>query len=113
MIDPEAGGEQLAQQIAGELDAEIAEHSQKPMPMALAAQRLSEAVGSRKLAHPGQPELTRHVLAAAPKPVGEGWRLAKPRRSGAVIDGAVALAMALSAVMSPEDVETYPEFAWG
>ncbi len=96
VIDPEAGGEQLAQQIAGELDAEVAEHSQKPQAMALAAQRLSEAVGKRTLRHPGNRDLTQHVLAAAPKSVGEGWRLVKPKRNGAVIDGAIALAMAIS-----------------
>lgn len=97
VIDPEAGGEQLAQQISSELDCIVIEHSQKPAPMALAAQRLSEMISGRKLAHRGESELTRHVLAASPKAVGEGWRLVKPRlRSGAVIDGAIALAMAVS-----------------
>ena len=102
VIDPEAGGEQLAQQIDGELDAEVAEHSQKPLPMALAAQRLSEAVGSGKLAHRATPEFSRHVLAAVPKSVGEGWRLVKPRRSNAVIDACVALAMAVSVATASE-----------
>ena len=37
-----------------------------------------------------------HVLAAKPKPVGEGWRLVKPTRGGAKIDAAIALAMAVS-----------------
>jgi phage terminase large subunit-like protein len=96
VIDPEAGGQQLAQQIENELDAEVIEHSQKNVPMANAAQKLSEAISSGVLRHPGDQDLTRHVLAAAPRPVGEGWRLVKPKRSSAVIDGAVALAMAVS-----------------
>lgn len=106
VIDPEAGGEQLAQQAAADLDAEIVEHSQKASAMALAAQRLSEVIGKRELRHRGSPELTRHVLAASPKPVGEGWRLVKPKRAGAVIDGAVALAMAVS-VASVEQTSGY------
>ncbi len=96
VVDPEADGEQLAQQIESELEAEVVEHSQKPVAMALAAQRLGEALATRKLRHRGYPVLTQHVLAAAPKPVGEGWRLVKPKRASAVIDGAVALAMAVS-----------------
>jgi phage terminase large subunit-like protein len=110
VIDPEAGGEQLAQQIDGELNGEVVEHSQKPATMALAAQRLSEAIGAKKLAHRGYPELTKHVLAAAPKSVGEGWRLVKPKRSGAVIDGAIALAMAVS--VATGETESEPLFAF-
>jgi phage terminase large subunit-like protein len=104
VIDPEAGGEQLAQQIERELDAEVVTYSQKPMAMALAAERLSKTIGERKLRHSGDPGLTQHVLAAAAKPVGESWRLVKPKsRSGAsaVIDAAVALAMALSVAQAP------------
>jgi phage terminase large subunit-like protein len=105
VIDPEADGEQLAQRLDAELECEVVEHSQKPTPMALAAQRLSEAIASKRIRHPGNRELTTHILAAAPKPVGEGWRLVKPKRSNAVIDGAVALAMAISvASAEPEPV---------
>jgi phage terminase large subunit-like protein len=96
VVDPEAGGEQLAQQIDAELEATVIEHSQKPLPMALAAQRLSEAISERRIRHRGDPDLTRHVLAASPKPVGEGWRFVKPRLRTGVIDGAIALAMAVS-----------------
>jgi phage terminase large subunit-like protein len=107
VLDPEAGGEQLAQQIEGELEADVVAHSQKPQPMALAAQRLSEAIAGQSLRQPGHPELTRHVLAAAAKSVGEGWRLVKPKRSSAVIDAAIALAMALSVATAVE-----PETEW-
>jgi hypothetical protein len=71
-------------------------HSQKPLPMALAAQRLSEAISERRIRHRGDPDLTRHVVAASPKPVGEGWRFVKPKLRTGVIDGAIALAMAVS-----------------
>jgi phage terminase large subunit-like protein len=108
VIDPEADGEQLAQRLDRELECEVVEHSQKPTAMALAAQRLSEAIASQKLRHPGNSELTTHVLAAAPKPVGEGWRLVKPKRSNAVIDGAIALAMALSVGMADPEPDWEP-----
>jgi phage terminase large subunit-like protein len=96
VIDPEMDGEQLAQQMEDELNAEVTTYSQKNTPMALAAQRLSEAISSSRIRHPGIFELTRHVLAASPRQVGEMWKLGKPRRSGAKIDAAVALAMAVS-----------------
>jgi phage terminase large subunit-like protein len=112
VIDPEAGGEQIAQQAESELDVDVMEHSQKPMVMALAAQRLSEVIGKGLLAHPGDPVLSRHVLAAAPKSVGEGWRLVKPRRSGAVIDGAIALAMAVSVTLAIGEVAPEPFLAY-
>lgn len=79
--------------------------------MALAAQSLSEAIAGGKLRHRGGSELTRHILAAAPKPVGEGWRLVKPKRSGAVIDGAIALAMALRVAIG-EQVSSEPMVAF-
>jgi phage terminase large subunit-like protein len=106
VIDPEADGEQLAQQIENELDAEVTVYSQKPVPMALAAQRLSTTISGKKLRHRGHPVLTRHVLAATAKSVGEGWRFVKPKtRSGpaAVIDGAIALAMAICVAQAPQD----------
>ncbi len=95
VIDPEAGGEQLAQRLEAE-GIRVVTHSQKPSPMALAAQRLSEAISAKRLTHPGEPELTRHVLAATARPVGEGWRFVKPKKSGLYIDAAIALAMAVS-----------------
>jgi len=105
VIDPENGGEQLAQQIDLELDARVVSYSQKPAPMCQAAQRLTAAISGRRLEHPGQRELTLHVLAAGAKQHGEGWRLVKPRRGQAKIDAAVALAMAVSfAVETPAEV---------
>jgi phage terminase large subunit-like protein len=111
VIDPEADGEQLAQWIEAELGWTVVTHSQKASPMALAAQRLSELISATRLQHPGDPEFTRHVLAAAPKPVGEGWRLVKPKRSGAMIDGAIALAMGVSVIVGGQ-ANPEPMFAW-
>jgi phage terminase large subunit-like protein len=97
VLDPEAGGEQLAQRIDNELPhARVATHSQKASPMALAAQRLSDAIAEGKLKHPDDPEMTSHVLAAAAKPVGESFRFIKQRKKPHPIDSVIALAMAVS-----------------
>ena len=62
--------------------------------MAQAAERLFEAVRSGRLAHPADERLSAHVLAAvAKRTTGEKWRLAKAKKP---IDGAIALAMAVS-----------------
>ena len=100
VIDPEAGGEQLAQRIERELDAVVVTHSQKSGPMSLAAQRLSEAVNARKIRHPADPALTAHVLGAAAQAVGPGWKFVKPRKSGKKIDAVIALAMAHSVLVA-------------
>ncbi len=100
VIDPEADGEQLSQQMAGELDCEVMEHSQKPVAMALAAQRLGAAISEGMIRHRATSHFTKQILAAKPRPVGEGWRLVKDRKQGQEIDAAIALAMAVNAMMS-------------
>lgn len=106
VLDPEAGGEQLAQRIEDELPAcEVIAHSQKASPMALAAQRLSEAISGGQITHPDDPYLNAQVLAAAAKPVGEGWRLVKSKRTHKPIDGAIALAMAVSVLTGDHEVD--------
>jgi len=105
VIDPEADGEQLAQQAESELDCVVVEHSQKPVPMALAAQRLSAAIGERKIRHRASALFTKQVLSAKPKPVGEGWRLVKERRTGQEIDACIALAMAVSVSQAEQPAE--------
>jgi phage terminase large subunit-like protein len=100
VLDPNAGGEQLAQRLEAR-KIRVVTHSQDPAPMALAAERLSTAVREGALTHPDDATLTAHVLAAQAKPVsGEKWRLVKPKRGGRVIDAAVALAMVLSVVQA-------------
>lgn len=97
VLDPNAGGEQIAQRIDNDLGgSRVATHSQKSTTMALAAQRLSEAIAERKLRHPDDPDLNAHVLAAAAKSVGEGFRFVKQGKKKRPIDGVVALAMAVS-----------------
>ncbi len=100
VLDPEAGGEQLAQHIESELNVEPAIHSQKTGPMQLAAQRLSEAISERKIAHPDDSTLNAHVLAAAAKQEGERWKFTKGKRKRAPIDGVIALAMAHSTLIA-------------
>jgi phage terminase large subunit-like protein len=111
VLDPEAGGWQLAQRLE-QLGYRVAVHSQKPTPMALAAQRLTTAIakgqGPNGLRHPNHPELNRHVLAAGAKPVGEGFKFVKPRRKRRPIDGVVALAMALSTAVAERQAEPAP-----
>jgi hypothetical protein len=41
-------------------------------------------------------------VAGRPMPVGQSWKLVKPKRSGTVIDGAIALAMAVSTLIASE-----------
>jgi phage terminase large subunit-like protein len=99
VLDPEAGGEQLAQHIESELGIEPAIHSQKTTPMQLAAQRLSEAISEKRLRHPDDPHLNAHVLSAAAKQEGERWKFVKAKRRRSPIDGVIALAMAHSTLL--------------
>ncbi len=48
-----------------------------------------------------RPDLTRHILSAAAKSTGRGWRLDKATRSSQ-IDAAVALAMAVRSASAPK-----------
>lgn len=110
VLDPEAGGEQLAQRIDSELPSSVvATHSQKASPMALAAQRLSDAIAEGRLRHPDDPEMNQQVLAAAAKPVGEGFRFTKHRKKPKAVDSIIALAMAVS--VSHEEPEV-PSQVW-
>lgn len=112
VLDPNAGGEQFAQRVVREFDnIRVVEHSQMPRPMALAAQRLSRHISTELLAHPDDEELNAHILAAAAKPVGEGYRLVKMSDNGLPIDAAIALAMAVSVFVGEEDDDGDDEVA--
>lgn len=101
VLDPNAGGEAFAQRIANELQTcRVATHPQQPSTMALASQRLAEAIGDKKLVHPDDSELNAHVLASAPRAVGEGWRFVKQKQKAMPIDACIALAMAHSTLVS-------------
>jgi phage terminase large subunit-like protein len=103
VLDPNAGGEQLAQRLDAELEnVTMSTYSQKAGPMCLAAQRLSELIAQQRIAHPDDPRLNSHVLAAAARSVGEEWRFVKQRGRDAPIDACIALAMAVSAMLGDE-----------
>ena len=114
VLDPNAGGEQLAQRIDVELDARVATHSQMPSAMALASQRLSDAISSKTLAHPDDPAYNAQVLAAAARAVGEGFRFVKQKKKKLPIDAVIATAIALSAMLGTEDEPVYERatFTW-
>lgn len=104
VLDPEAGGEQLAQRIDAELPgAVVATHSQKASPMALAAQRLSDLIAEGKISHPDDPEMNAQVLAAAARPVGESFRFTKHKKRPKPIDSIIGLAIAVSTLHEPPE----------
>jgi phage terminase large subunit-like protein len=108
VLDPAADGEHLAQRLDAELtNVTVSTHSQKHTPMCLAASRLSEAISAGRIAHPDDGELNSHVLSAAAKSVGEQWRFAKQRGKDQPIDGVIALAMGLSALIGGEQKPKY------
>jgi phage terminase large subunit-like protein len=94
VLDPENDGEIIAQDLE-ELGFDVVAHSQKPAPMATAAERLYAAVREGKLRHPRNDELTRHALNAHAKRTDDGrWRFVKEnKQSRKVIDALIALAM--------------------
>lgn len=102
VLDPEAGGELLAQRIDNELGGAIMTHSQRTGPMTKASQALSESISGRMLEHPDDDELNRHILSAGAKFVGVGWRFVKQRGKALPIDAVIALAIALR-VMTASD----------
>ncbi|HLM26749.1 MAG TPA: terminase large subunit [Thermoleophilaceae bacterium] len=108
VLDPEAGGEQLAQRLDRELDAAVLTHSQKPGPMCEASQKLAEAIATRGLAHPDHQELTRHIVSAAARFIGPVWRFTKPKGKSLPIDATVALAMAVRVLQATESVPAEP-----
>jgi phage terminase large subunit-like protein len=96
VLDPENDGEVIAQDIEEELGLEVVAHSQKPAPMAQAAERFYAAVREEKLRHPADAVLTRQVLNAHRKSTDDGrWRFVKEnKQSRKHIDALIAAAMA-------------------
>jgi phage terminase large subunit-like protein len=101
VIDPNAGGELVADRIENDLGLDVTIYSQQPRPMALAAQRLTTAIANRAIRHPDHSELNRHVLSAVPKTVGESWRFGKSSKRSVPNDGVIALAIAVSQIAAP------------
>ena len=104
VLDPEAGGETLAQRIDRELGGMILTHSQRTAPMCRASQLLAETIAGGELEHPDDPALTKDVLAAAARFVGIGWRFTKQKRKAQPIDALIALAMAHRVLVADQHV---------
>jgi phage terminase large subunit-like protein len=96
-----------AQQLALELEREgmmVVTFPQSAWRMIPASSRLHSAVIERRLTHPNDAELNRHIASAVARDSPRGWRLDKAHRR-AQIDGVVALAMAVErAELRPESV---------
>lgn len=95
VIDPETGGEFIAEDLEDELGLDLAAHSQKPMPMAQAAERFYAAVREQTIRHPRDDTLTRHVLNAHRRSTVDGrWSFVKEnKQSKKHIDALIAAAM--------------------
>lgn len=112
VIDPEAGGQIISQDLE-EMGFEMAFYSQKPGPMAHAAELFYAAVRERKLRHPHDPKLTRHVLNGCKRGTDDGrWRFVKESKgSHKHIDGLIAAAMVHASAMAPRP-SAEPMAAW-
>jgi len=75
-----------------------------------ASEGLHAAVVERRLQHPGDPDLDRHIAAAIAVPTRRGWRLDRRNEHDptAMMDAVIALAMACATASAPkpEPVET-------
>lgn len=100
VYDPNAGAQQLVQQLERECDIEFVQHSQDSVPMALASRRVEEAIRTGAFVHDGHPGLRQHALNAVEKRVGgadEKWKYDRPAKGPRVpIDGLTALQFAHS-----------------
>ena len=95
VIDPETGGELIAQDLEDDLGLDVVAHSQKPGPMAQAAERFYSAVSEQVMHHPKDDTFTRHVLNAHRRSVADGrWSFVKEsKQSKKHIDSLIAAAM--------------------
>jgi len=97
-----------------ELEAEgmaMVDYGQSHANMVPASEGLHAAITEGLLTHDGDPELTRHVLSAAAKATGRGWRLDKATRSSQ-IDATIALALAVRAAQAPQAHSTVEVLGW-
>jgi len=108
VIDEETGGWIFGADIEDDLGLEVIAHSQKPAPMAEAAERFYTAVREEKVRHPRDPTFNRHVLNAHRRSTDDGrWRFVKEtKQSKKVIDALIAAAMAHN--IAVEDLTAAP-----
>lgn len=114
VIDPETGGEFIAEDLEDELGLELVAHSQKPMPMALAAERFYAAVREQTIRHPSDATFTRHVLNAHRRSTVDGrWSFVKEtKQSKKHIDALIAAAMVHSVAIAEGTAGSEPLIAW-
>lgn len=109
VMDPSAGGEQLASWLEDEIGADVISYPQGPTSMATAYERFMEALRNGWLEHPDDPAFTRHVLNATAKLLPDGRsRFDRPSRSRnaglqdyRVIDALIAAAMVNATLANP------------
>lgn len=109
VLDPSAGGEELATWLEEELGIEVVAHSQKSQPMALAAGRFMETLRDGTQKHIQDADFTRHVLNAVARELLDGtFKFERPVSSRSAqdeaprreIDGIIAASMVLSTAMA-------------
>lgn len=127
VYDPHAGGQQMVQLLEkGEhprqegTEFTFIEHSQDPAPMALAAQRLDEAIRMEWLQTDGDPLIAKHFRNAVRKSLGgEKWRVDRPpnakgrRRKNFPIDVVTGVLIGHSVAVSEHNASTEPIVALG
>lgn len=108
VMDPSAGGEELAHWLEEELGVEVVSHSQKSGPMALAAGRFMETLRDGTQKHIQDADFTRHVLNAVAYELPDGtFKFIRPvssrtsqdeaprREIDAIIAGSMVLSTAI------------------
>jgi len=100
----------VAEDLEDELGETLHEFPQTDSRMTPATQTLYESVIDTLLAHDGCPILTAHIKAAQVKNSPRGGQRIVKTGKGRMIDGAVALAMALYEMVLEEEIE---EESWG
>lgn len=113
VLDPNAGGNLIAEFLDLELGVEVVEQSQDPSPMAHAAGLVSELVRGGRLEHPAIAEFTRQVTNAPGQTVDKaGDKMRFGKHSTVPNDAAIALAMPVrqAHVYEPEEEAPAPVF---
>jgi hypothetical protein len=105
VYDPNAGGQQVVQQLKRNHGLRFIEHSQDNAPMALASMRLADAI-PRFIRHNGDRTLRNHALTAVQRWLGgEKWKYDRPRGKRRPIDALTALEFAHSVAVAELDGE--------
>ncbi|MBO0767540.1 MAG: hypothetical protein J2O48_02525 [Solirubrobacterales bacterium] len=78
----------------------MVDYPQSHARMVPASERLHAAIIEKRLRHPADPDLDRHVANAVAKQTGRGWRLEQSGRDQN-IDAAIALAMCVDRAQAP------------